>query len=77
MEANIMTQNKDKVNKYYYAKGIFVGILFENILLLFFLIMMSTKDGFAFFGLFPIWFFMIVFSIASIVYFKTTARELK
>jgi len=62
--------NKKQKEEYYYAKGIFVGIIFQNILLVFFLIMISSKDVFEFFGLIIIWYIVITFSLASIIYFS-------
>jgi hypothetical protein len=69
----------EKIKKYFYAKGVFVGIMSQNIFLLIILIIISTKDGFEFFGLFPIWSIIIMFSLASTFYFysKSKKQELK
>ena len=64
-----------QIKKYFYSKGILVGILSQNIFLLFFLIIISTKDGFDFLGLYPIWFIFVTFSICGILYFYLAQKE--
>jgi len=51
------------------------GVMLQNIPLIFFLIIISSKDGFEFLGLVPIWFLTITFSIASVVYFYLADKE--
>jgi len=59
------------VNKeeYAYAKGILVGIGLENFFMLCFLVVLSTPDGFSFFGLKPIWLIWLLFTMVGIIYF--------
>jgi ABC-type polysaccharide/polyol phosphate export permease len=67
--------NKQQIKKYFYAKGVLAGIILQNIILIFFLTMISSKDGFEFLGLVPIWFLVITFSLASVVYFYLADKE--
>ena len=67
--------NKQQIKKYFYAKGILAGLMVQNFFMLFFMIIISSKDGFEFLGLVPIWFLTITFSIASVVYFYLADKE--
>ena len=67
--------NKQQIKKYFYAKGVLVGVMLQNILMFFFLAIISSKDGFEFLGLMPIWFIVITFSLASVVYFYLADKE--
>ena len=67
--------NKQQIKKYFYAKGVLVGVMLQNIFMFFFMIIISSKDGFEFLGLKPIWFILIVFSLASVVYFYSANKE--
>jgi ABC-type polysaccharide/polyol phosphate export permease len=67
--------NKQQIKKYFYAKGVLVGVMIQNILLFFFLIIISSEDGFEFLGLMPIWFFVITISLASVLYFYLADKE--
>jgi len=58
-----------KEERYCYGKGILVATILQNSLLLFFLIIISTKEGYEFFGLFPIWAILTAMSIAAVIYY--------
>jgi ABC-type polysaccharide/polyol phosphate export permease len=67
--------NKQQIKKYFYAKGVLAGVMLQNILMFFFLIIISSKDGFEVLGLMPIWFIVVIISLASIVYFYLADKE--
>jgi len=71
----IFKMNKQQIRDYFYARGILIGVMLQNIFLFFFLIIISSKDGFEFLGLMPIWFGVIVFSLSSIIYFYSINKE--
>jgi hypothetical protein len=67
--------NKQQIKKYFYAKGVLAGVILQNIFMFFFMIIISSEDGFEFFGLMPIWFIIVSVSIASVVYFYLANKE--
>lgn len=67
--------NKQQIKKYFYVKGVVAGIMFQNIFIFWFLIIISSKDGFEFFGLTPIWIIVITFSLASVVVYFLLVNE--
>ena len=54
-----------------YSYGVLIGILFNNFILTIFTTIISTKDGFDYFGLYPIWAVIIIFSISAILFYKS------
>ncbi len=52
-----------------YAKGLLVGVGMQNFLMIFFLTIISTPDGFELLGLTIIWTITIFFTIMVITYY--------